>query len=133
MGDAPQSRSVANAMRRINEAWVGGRMDDMTPVVHPEIVMVFPGFTGRARGRDEFLAGFRGFVESATIHEFTPDDFQIDVIGATAVITFGYVMKYERSRERWRATGRDLWVFQRRDADWVAVWRTMLEMNETAD
>jgi hypothetical protein len=39
-------------------------------------------------------------------------------------------MVYERSGERYRATGRDLWVFGAQGNAWIAVWRTMLDMDE---
>jgi hypothetical protein len=80
----------------------------------------------------QFLAGFRDFILNATIHEFHEHDHQIDVVGDTAVVTFAYEMRYERSGERYRATGRDFWVFQRQGIAWVAVWRTMLDLNESA-
>jgi hypothetical protein len=41
-------------------------------------------------------------------------------------------MLYERSGQAYRATGRDLWVFEEKDGEWWAVGRTMLEMEETA-
>jgi hypothetical protein len=48
------------------------------------------------------------------------------------VVTFRYEMVYERSGGRFRSTGRDLWVFQSQGRAWIAVWRTMLDMEETA-
>jgi hypothetical protein len=51
-------------------------------------------------------------------------DQAVDVAGDTAVTTFRYEMVYERSGERYQATGRD--------GPWIAVWRAMLEMKETA-
>jgi hypothetical protein len=131
MTDESASRGVADAMRAINQAWLHGRVDDMTPALHPEIVMVFPGFSGQMRGREALLAGFRDFVESATIHEFHDRDHQIDVVGDTAVITFPYEMIYTRSGERYRAGGRDVWIFQKQGAGWVAVWRTMMDLSDT--
>jgi hypothetical protein len=119
-------------MRRINQAWLDGRIDDLAPLVHPDIVMVFPGFSGRVQGRDELLAGFRDFSQNATIHEFHEHDHLIDVAGGTAVVTFRYEMVYERAGERYRATGRDLWVFQSEGSAWIAVWRTMLDIEEKA-
>jgi hypothetical protein len=41
-------------------------------------------------------------------------------------------MVYERSGERYRSIGRDLWVFQNEGGAWIAVWRTMLEMEENS-
>jgi hypothetical protein len=131
MIDDPDSRSVAAAMHAINQAWLGGLIDDLAPAVHPEIVMVLPGFSGQVRGREPLLAGFRDFVHNASIENFRELDQQIDVVGVTAVLTFAYEMVYARGGERYRATGRDIWVFQRDDTRWIAVWRTMLDLTET--
>ena len=119
-------------MRQINEAWLKGQVQDLAPNVHPEIVMVFPGFAGRVQGREAFLAGFADFCQNATIHEFREHDQHVDVAGNTAVVTFQYDMVYERSGAQYRSTGRDLWVFQLQDTAWIAVWRTMLDMEENA-
>jgi len=117
-------------MRRINQTWLGGRVDEIAPLLHPEIVMVFPGFAGRVVGREEFLAGFRDFCENATVHEFREEEQHVDVVGHTAVVSFRCEMTYTRSGNQYRATGRDLWVFQHQSDAWIAVWRTMLDMDE---
>jgi len=132
MAEEPRHESAATAMRRINQAWLDGKVDDLATVVHPEIVMVFPGFSGTAQGREGLLAGFRDFCQNATIYEFREHDQQVDVAGDTAVVTFRYEMVYERSGKRNRSMGRDLWVFQKDGGAWVAVWRTMLDMKESA-
>ncbi|SPE33014.1 conserved hypothetical protein [Candidatus Sulfopaludibacter sp. SbA3] len=124
--------NAAAALRQINQAWLDGRVQDMEPLLHPEIVMAIPGFTGSVQGREEFLAGFRDFRDNSTIHEYSQRDQQVDVAGDTAVITFRYEMVYERSGQRSRSTGRDLWVFQRQNGAWIAVWRAMLDMQESA-
>lgn len=133
MADEPTRGDAVAAMHRINQAWLEGRVDDLAPLVHPEIVMVMPGFAARAKGRDSFLAGFRDFCQNATIQEFNTHDQQVDVAGDTAVAAFRYDMLYERSGERYRATGRDLWVLQKQGGVWIAVWRAMLEMEENTD
>jgi nuclear transport factor 2 (NTF2) superfamily protein len=119
-------------MARINKAWLDGQVDALAPLVHPEIIMVFPGFTGRIQGREAFLAGFRDFCHAARVHDFREHDEQVDVVEDTAVVSFRYEMVYERSGERFRSTGRDLWVFQQQGGVWKAVWRTMLDMDEKA-
>jgi ketosteroid isomerase-like protein len=130
--DESKRESAAAAMRQINQTWVNGRVEDLAPMVHAEIVIVLPDFAGRIQGREPFLAGFHDFCKSATIHEFQEHDQQVDVAGNTAVITFRYQMVYQRAGERYRATGRDLWVFQQEGGAWIAVWRAMLEMEEEA-
>ncbi len=132
MVEESRREDVAAALRRINRAWLDGRVDDLAPLVHPEIVMVIPGFAGRVQGREPFLAGFDDFCRNARVHEFREHDHQVDVAGDTAVVSVRFEMVYERSGERYRATGRDLWVFQHERGAWVAVWRTMLDVEEDA-
>ena len=130
MVDESKREDAAAAMRVINQAWLDGQIEDLAPMVHPEIVMVFPNFAGRIQGRKDFLAGFRDFCQNASIQEFRERDQQVDVAGDTAVVTFRYDMVYERSGKRYCATGRDLWVFQKQGRAWIAVWRAMLDMEE---
>lgn len=129
MGE-PNIERVSAVMRLINRAWLEDRVDDLGPMIHPEVVMVFPGFTGQVRGREGFLAGFREFSRNATIQEYSEHDHRVDIAGGTAVVSFRYEMLYERLEKRYKATGRDLWVFQRQDEAWLAAWRTMLDLAE---
>ncbi len=122
--------AVAAAMQRINRSWLDRRPEDLVPLFHPDITFVFPGFAGRAEGRNAIVAGFVDFCGNATVHEYRETDHQADVIGDTAVVSFAYEMVYERSGTRSRATGRDLWVFARQGDEWVAIWRTMLDLAE---
>ena len=130
MTDESKRQDAATAMRRINGAWLKGRVDDIAPLVHADITMVLPEFSGRAKGREALLAGFRDFCQSATIQEFQERDMQVDVAGETAVVAFRYEMVYQRSEGQYRCKGRDLWVFEQQEAGWIAVWRAMLEIEE---
>jgi hypothetical protein len=121
---------MLEAMRQINEGWLHGRIEDLAPLLHPEIVMVYPGFAGRGQGREKVLAGFREFVQNAVVHDFQTHDDQTDIAGDTAVSSFRYEMIYELAGKRYRSTGRDVWVFQGDGASWTAVWRTMLDVQE---
>jgi ketosteroid isomerase-like protein len=130
MKQESKHEAVAAVMRRINRVWLEGQVEGLAPMVHPEIVMAFPGFSGQIQGREEFLAGFRDFCQNARINEFRDHDHQVDVAGDTAVVTFRYDMVYERSGQRYHSTGRDFWIFQSQGSAWIAVWRTMLDIEE---
>jgi ketosteroid isomerase-like protein len=122
--------SVFAAIDRINRSWLDGRPEDLFPLLHPDMTLVFPGFAGRAQGREAIVAGFVDFCSNAIVHEFREADHQADVVGDTAVVSFTYEMVYERSGEKSRATGRDLWIFARQGDQWLAIWRTMLDLAE---
>jgi uncharacterized protein (TIGR02246 family) len=130
MPDESSQTEVAAAIERINRAWLDRRPDDLAPLFHPALTMALPGFSGRVEGRDAIVAGFTDFCTQAVVREYTERDRQIDVVGDTAVVSYAYEMVYERSGQRNRATGRDLWVFDRQEGVWLAVWRTMLDLAE---
>jgi hypothetical protein len=123
--------AVVETMHRINQSWLAGRIDDMAPMIHPDMVMALPGFSGRTQGRDQFLDGFRQFYQTATIHDLHETETAVDVVSDTAVLSSLFDMVYERNGGRFRATGRDFWVFHREAAAWIAVWRTMFDLQET--
>ena len=89
--------AVAAALARINRTWLDRRPEDLIPWFHPDITMVFPGFAGRAQGREAIVAGFADFCMNATVSDYHATDHQVDVIGDTAVASFAYAMVYERS------------------------------------
>jgi uncharacterized protein (TIGR02246 family) len=122
--------SVAAAMERINRAWLDCRPAELLPLFHPDLTMALPGFVGRVEGRQNFVAGFEDFCAHAHVEDYRESNHHVDVVGDTGVVSFEYQMVYERSGERYRATGRDLWVFARHDGEWLAVWRTMLNLQE---
>jgi hypothetical protein len=130
MPNDPKVESATRTMRQINSAWLEGRIDDLARMIHPQIVMVFPGFAGGIQGREQFIEGFRDFSQNARILAFREHDLDADVVGNTAAVSFRYEMVYERPKNQYRSTGRDLWVLQNLNDKWIGVWRTMLDMEE---
>lgn len=125
-----EREQVAELMEEINATWIEGRPRDLGPFLHEEIVMSLPGFTGRVQGREAMVTTFVNFVEKAQLYEFAQDDLQVDVIGDVAVASFTFGFSYEQQGRHFQGRGRDLWVFQRQDDSWIAVWRAMLDMTE---
>ncbi|HET7696124.1 MAG TPA: nuclear transport factor 2 family protein [Vicinamibacterales bacterium] len=123
---------AAQLLRQINDAWLEGRPRDLTELFHPDIVMVLPGFAGSLQGRQQMIDGFTDFCASAKVHAFDLDEPHIDVIGRTAVASVLFSMIYERQGQRFRSTGRDVWVFTREAARWLAVWRVMVDVTDEA-
>jgi ketosteroid isomerase-like protein len=126
----PDVASVSDTLQQINRIWREGRPQDLQPYLHPGIVMVYPGFQGRAEGRDALIAGFVDFCTNAKTESYTESGQEVDLIGNTAVASFRFEMVYTRDGASWRSTGRDLWVFERQGDGWLAVWRTMLDLAE---
>jgi ketosteroid isomerase-like protein len=123
-------KELSAALDRIIKAGMNGRTDGLDRVLDDQVVMVFPGFDRRAQGKSAMIGGFEDFAANAEVHEHRETDEQIDVIGDIAVASYRFEIIYSRDSIIYRCTGRDLWVFQRSQGRWLAVWRTMLEMEE---
>jgi len=122
---------VWERMRAFNHDWANGRCAELGSYLHPDVVMVFPGFSGSAEGRDVLVASFEDYAKKATTLAFEErDPIVVDVVGDTAIVSFGYAIIYAMDGKRFAGTGRDFWVFARTGGDWLAVWRTMLDMEE---
>jgi len=83
--------------------------------------------------RQALLDGFVEFCSNARVVEYEESDEQIQVIDDLAVLTFRFAMVYERTNYRARSTGRDMWVFRSIGGKWLALWRTMMELEETRE
>ena len=123
---------VSKALTRINDAGFGCDLEQLAELLDDRVVMVFPGFKGRAEGKAAMLSGFQDFCRNARLMEFSESERQVDVVGDVAVASLRFEVSYERGGHSYRSTGRDMWVFVRSDGEWKAVWRTMLDMSETS-
>ena len=124
------SLQVHTVLSAINQAWRTNTPLAMSQHLHPDMIMKFPGFSGEVVGRDGLLASFVDFCANARVLEYQESNEQIDVIGDCAVASFRFEMLYERAQYQERSKGRDLWIFQYISGKWVAVWRTMMELEE---
>src|SRR5438270_13067853 len=125
MSTGQDQKSVIEVLARITTAWRAGRPEDMAPYLSDNVVMALPGFEGYLEGRKAFIESFVAFAREATVHEYREGAARIDLSQTVAVAQCPFEMVYERGRARWRSKGWDVWVFERRDAEWIGVWRTM--------
>jgi ketosteroid isomerase-like protein len=121
---------VRRTIDAINAAWRENRPREMSALLHPDIIMAFPAFSGTLAGRDALLASFDEFCLNARVLDYREFDLQVHVVGDTAVVTFTFAMAYERAAYREHSTGRDFWIFARQQGQWIAVWRTMMDLSE---
>jgi len=128
---APETRdqmAIRQALHNLNQAWVKGHPEQVANYLHPEVVFASPDLRQRMVGREDCVASYAEFCNRATIRNFTEAAYAIDVIGDTAVATYGFAIEYEMEEKAHHETGHDLFVFTREGGEWRAVWRTMVGM-----
>jgi uncharacterized protein (TIGR02246 family) len=114
------------AVQRINRAWRAGDPTGIAELFHPDAVIVHPGFEGRSEGRDECVQSYVEFAGQATVHSLEEYGVTVDVVGDTAVVTYGFTIDYDLDGQPYRDRGTDLYVLTRAGEGWQAIWRTLV-------
>ncbi len=116
---------IRRLLKKINEAWLRGRPEELAAYFHANMVIVPPGFSGRAEGREACVQGYKDFVSQAKVREYKDAEPSIDLWGDTAVATYSWEIAYEMNGQDSREAGWDVFVFKGENAKWQAVWRTI--------
>jgi len=129
MTDETDVRDIVSA---INRAWQRCDAEALMPLFHEDVVMLLPGGAGTVQGRAALVESFREFSTNARVHDYREEGLRIDLFGATAIATYRFTMIYERDAGKRESTGRDLYVFERSEERWQAVYRAMFDLDERA-
>jgi hypothetical protein len=124
--DAPAE--IAIALQHLSESWRNRRYDELRDCFHDSAVMVAPGFSGRAEGREAVVESYREFMDRSTLDSYAEDPATIEVFENTAIVHYRWEMVWTSGSKQDRASGHDLLVFIRESDSgrWKAVWRTMV-------
>lgn len=115
-----------DTVRQINDAWRSGDAVDIGHLFHPDAVIVHPGFESRTEGREACVDSYVAFALQARISRLEEFEPQIDVVGDTAVVTYGFEIDYEMEGQAFEDGGTDLFVLTRTNDGWQAIWRTLV-------
>jgi ketosteroid isomerase-like protein len=113
-------------LRRINAAWLKGRLEELEECFHADIVIRGPDLREMARGRESCVRSYADFIRQATVREFQESEPDVSIWGNTAVSIYSWDITYEMKGQEHHERGRDLFVLTRDDGGWRAVWRTVL-------
>lgn len=118
--------AVLEALRGITASWRSRRFEDLESYLRPDVIYIAPGFAARLDGRDACIASYRDFLDAATVHEYIESDAVVDLFGDSAVATYRYDIDYSLGGDRYRESGRDVFVFTRVEKGWRAAWRILV-------
>lgn len=121
---------VLERLRAVNRAWIERRFEDLEELFDQEMVIAAPDFQSLAEDRDRCIQSYRDFMSRATVLNFEESDYHVLAWRDSAVIDYQYRITYEMEGKRHHDAGRDLFVFNRTDGAWRAVWRLLLPSPE---
>jgi uncharacterized protein (TIGR02246 family) len=118
-------KEVWEVVRQINAAWRGGKPEQIPELFHDRIALV--GADGQRYGEGKLACAdsYRSFCEQATVTHYQESDRQVDVYDAVAIVNYGFEIEYAIEGKSSRETGRDVFVLEKQDGRWLAVWRQL--------
>lgn len=124
------NNEIRELLRTINDSWVSNKPEEVSKVLsdcfHQDMVIKGCDLKTMAKGRDACVLSYVGFIKEAQISAFSQDKPDIQVTGDTAIATYGWTIQYKLEGKEYTEPGHDVFVFQRTNGKWLAIWRAML-------
>jgi hypothetical protein len=125
-------REILKFLRKVENAWLGGRFDELRTCFREDAVLLGGDLEHRLEGRDAIVDSYAQFLREARLLGFESEAPIVDVIGDSAVTVTPWAVRYERDGSIHEETGGDLLVLARDGEGWKVAWRTLLP-REPAD
>ncbi len=114
--------TILATIRDMNRAWTTGwHESEFRHYIHPDAVAIVPLSPVRLEGRDAFVAGWRGFCESAVIHEWRETDHRVQLYagGKCAVVTYLFSISFSTGQDNLTMHGRDMFFLVKEGRKWL--------------
>ena len=121
---------IRAVLQMINRSWLSKKPEELAQILfgcfHPDMVIKGCDLETVAEGRDACIRSYVDFIEQARISAFQHDKPDVQVIGDTAVASYGWKITYTLEGKKFTEPGHDVFVFNRDSGKWLAIWRAML-------
>lgn len=124
MEQSTEIHTIETTVRDMNKCWTAAWNEKkFREYIHPDAVAIVPSAPGRLEGRDAYVAGWRGFVEAATIHTWNENGHHIRIYasGSCAVVTYLFAMSFTMGGQSVTMTGRDMLFLVKETRRWLVV------------
>ena len=122
MKDNVPTSEIITFIREMNRCWTAGwHEEQFRQYIHPEAVAIVPTTPGRLEGRDAYVAGWRGFVNAAVIHEWKETNYKVQLYagGKCAVVTYFFSITFAMGTAEQIMQGRDMFFLVKEGRKWL--------------
>lgn len=120
-------KAVESLLKNIVAACNTGNLEALKKYFHSSMVIEGPDFQERKEGRDQCIQHHEEFHRNVKIKNFKDSDYQVTVWGDTALASCRFEGLIETKGKAFKDTGRDLYVFSRKNGEWQAVWNSIVQ------
>jgi len=110
----------------INNSWLKNDLKNLNGYFHDDMIIVDSNFNKLASNKKECIASYKSFINQAKILNYKEYEININIAGNTAIINYIFDITWEVNGLTSSEKGRDVFVFEKLNNKWLAVWRTIL-------
>jgi ketosteroid isomerase-like protein len=122
MDDIVRIQQIITFIRKMNRCWTEGWSEEkFRQYIHPDAIAIVPTVPGRLEGKEAYVAGWRGFAESAAIHEWKETSHRVQLYagGKCAVVTYLFSITFTMGGQRQTMKGRDMFFLVGEGRQWL--------------
>jgi len=120
--DLLQQAEVIETIRAMNRCWTKiWDEEEFRRCIHLNAVAIVPTAPGRLEGQEAYVAGWKHFALTTTIHSWTETDHQVQIYadGKCAVATYLFSITFSMGGQEQTLHGRDMFFLVREDGRWL--------------
>jgi len=122
MADTARTDQIITFIREMNRCWTEGWSEEkFRQYIHTDAVAIVPTALGRLEGKEAYVAGWRGFTESATIHEWKETSHRVQLYAREkcAVVTYLFSVTFTMGGQWQTMKGRDMIFLVKVGRQWL--------------
>jgi len=124
MDGASLHHEIWKTVKDMNRAWaLEGNIAALNDFFHPDMVAITPASPERLIGRDACIAGWKSFVDAATILAWREYDQRVRTFceDRIAVVTYFYETRVEMGGTKSLLRGRDMMTLVKEGGKWLLI------------
>src|SRR6266568_8354565 len=98
---------VWQTVQALNRSWTEGKGELLGDYFHDKMVAITPTAGERIEGKEDCIAAWKAFAETATIRSWEESEPKVTVFGDTAVVTYYFKIAFDMCGESISLRGRD--------------------------
>jgi hypothetical protein len=118
-------QELRQLIQNISQAWQSGQPEKLRQYFHEDMVIVGPAYQEMGVGRDACVQSYLDFLRNAVIRAYRESEPVVRVWRTTGVASYRWEMTYELKGQVSREQGMDLFICERQQDRWMAVWRAV--------
>lgn len=119
-------QEIEEFIRTFNRYSLEGNVDELSPMLHDQVVFVAPSLKDTIKGKDLCLDSIRSYTNQAKTISYEVLDHDITRWSNTVAVIMEYEIEYELNEDIYKERGAEHWILIKVLSNWKMSWRSLM-------